>query len=111
MAQTGAFRAQRNGCTVTMAVGTVSAALQFDGFADGLGGVLRSGAVRLVNAGGEVIFLELDGQGGQAASPVGGIPLLPGQREVLATQGATHLVAVTAGGASTLYATPGDGGV
>ena len=110
VAQVGPFRPARANCTVQLAVSGVPAAVQFDGLTyAGDGSMVRTGSVRIVNAGAQPAFIELTGDG--QVNVVGGLPIMPGATVFLATQGAVTLAAVTAAGNTILYATPGDGGM
>lgn len=67
----------------------------------------RARRLRLVVDGDAMVFVELSGPGG-TASPLHSMPLLPGSVSIVTASG-SHLAAITAGGTSMLYVTPGEG--
>lgn len=109
--QPSPFAPRANQVTVSMAVTVAPAVIQFDNILPG-DGINKGRSVRLLNAGSQMVFVKLvGGQGFRTASASTGFPLAPGAERVLNTQGATFVAAVTATGSSTLYATPGEGGI
>lgn len=106
------FAPAGNGVTVSLAVSNVSTApLQFDNIMPQNGGFRKSGTVRVLNSGPGLVFVELVGDG-QTANAANGFPIMAGSEKTLVTGGATRIAAVTAGATtSTIYVTPGEGGI
>lgn len=118
------FAPSGNGVTVQLVVGTKPGTVRYDNIlppAPAFPNVVnqppiasRSQSVRIYNAGPDTAFIELVGgqSGGSdiAPSPLTGFPMPPNTERVFSSRGATVLAAVSVL-KSTLYATPGEGGI
>ena len=114
------FGAAGNGVSVSLAVTTVSHAVQFDNINPPAAApnvsptpniAMKSRCVRLFNAGPDLIFFELVGPlpANQTATIGTGVPLPAGKAETFSTAGSTSIAAVALTSNSTLYITPGEG--
>lgn len=97
----------------SVALGTAAPLNQDTPTAQGAGTFPGGFSVRVLNAGSVVTFIAFGYNGTAATAAVASsIPMLPASSEVFTVPAATtHISAIVAATTSTVYATPGQGGV